>query len=220
MKITSEWAAGFIEGDGCFTTTRSSYKGKQYCYPTIKVSQKNHEPLYAMRSLFGGSVSSYESGGKRWWSCSGSKALLAYSEIKHLMSDKRYGQALAAGFPVTKRETPESLDWFAGLYEAEGCAILRSNSDPTYKYPTIIVTQYYSDQILKWSRKINSVGSVTGPHHAGFRGYVAYSYRVNGGSAVDLARSLYGLVSKEKKKQIENMVMNSTLGRGSGVVPV
>ena len=139
--------------------------------------------------------------------------------MKSLMSDKRYLQALAAGFPETDRIRPMDTDWFAGLYEAEGCAILRSNSDPTYKYPTIVVTQYYSDQILKWCREISNLGSVTGPHSAGSHGLVAYNYRVNGRAAIELATSLYGSVSKEKQGQIDIMIKNSTLGR-KRVVPV
>lgn len=43
------WAAGFIEGEGCFSYDTS---------PTITVAQdtKNTEPLYRLQEMFGGSI--------------------------------------------------------------------------------------------------------------------------------------------------------------------
>lgn len=43
-----EWAAGFLEGEGCFKSNRGSGE--------VEAPQKYPEPLYRLQSLFGGSV--------------------------------------------------------------------------------------------------------------------------------------------------------------------
>jgi hypothetical protein len=52
------WAAGFIEGEGCFHggLTKNSRKRRLQRYITFTVTQTNMEPLERLQRLFGGHI--------------------------------------------------------------------------------------------------------------------------------------------------------------------
>lgn len=82
------WAAGFVEGEGCFHRTR---KGGS----RVHVPQVNREPVDRLLSLFGGSLKLYRLGGPNpiWiWSASGARARGIMLTLYSMMSTKRKAQ--------------------------------------------------------------------------------------------------------------------------------
>lgn len=102
------WAAGFLEGEGCFglRDRKTTKHGRSL---DLKASQVNPEPLYRLRALFGGSVYGpykhrpsmkirnqqpfYE------WHVGGSRAGQAFMTLYVLMSDVRR-RAITKGLKV------------------------------------------------------------------------------------------------------------------------
>jgi hypothetical protein len=100
MKATDlHWAAGFLEGEGCFTPINKKHA-------RISVSQKNEEPLLKLQALMGGSIKpltrvrpmlvggrivQQESSILRW-TLNGLAAKPFLEKLLPLMSVKRQGQ--------------------------------------------------------------------------------------------------------------------------------
>lgn len=89
------WAAGFLEGEGCFTRNHTSVG----C-PAVSASQINLEPLARLREFLGGSISSVHSRGNRQghfaWQISGQRARGVMMTLYKLLSQKRQQAILAA----------------------------------------------------------------------------------------------------------------------------
>jgi hypothetical protein len=85
------WAAGFLEGEGCFHHNSSKYR-----VPQIDAVQVNREPLTQLRSFLGGSVALrhgrvYQS--DFWvWQVGGTRARGVMMTMYPMMSAKRQGQ--------------------------------------------------------------------------------------------------------------------------------
>ena len=87
------WAAGFIEGEGCFSATTTE---------RVRVSQVNREPIDRLVSLFGGTTkldkaqhsirAKYESRPIWCWSVYGARAQGVMMTLYALMSAKRQRQ--------------------------------------------------------------------------------------------------------------------------------
>lgn len=57
------WAAGFIDGEGCITITKSSRDSRWHIYSVcLSVTQREREPLDKLSELFGGKVALRKSG--------------------------------------------------------------------------------------------------------------------------------------------------------------
>ncbi len=96
-----EWAAGFLEGEGSFSST-SSIAGnteldrKRYFHQRISAVQVNPDPLGRLKSLFGGNISLTAARGKSkeifCWSVGGAKARGVMLTLYTLLSDRRKNQ--------------------------------------------------------------------------------------------------------------------------------
>ena len=54
--LNDAWAAGFIDGEGCFQAKKhSNGKPNSYC-PYLTVSQKDKKPLIRLQEAYGGSI--------------------------------------------------------------------------------------------------------------------------------------------------------------------
>lgn len=79
------WAAGFIEGEGCFSFFNTC--------PGVVVGQKYREPLDKLERLFGGNIYLITNG-KHWaWNLYGAKAIGLIFTIYPLLSRRRKRQA-------------------------------------------------------------------------------------------------------------------------------
>lgn len=125
-----EWAAGFIEGEGCFGRCVGSQR--------MSVNQVNREPVDKLMSLFGGAAKFYAKKRGRvhkstpspiWhWYASGSRARGIMMTLYPLMSAKRKGQirnAMAHGnaeeiLPLTPEATQQAEQ--AGALNAAAAA--------------------------------------------------------------------------------------------------
>lgn len=100
-----EWAAGFIEGEGCFSArshdTDIPSQSDEWLYKVARVSayQVNPEPLLKMKALFGGSVNKPRIIGKlsknlvSQWYVDGARARGLAMTLYILMSERRKKQA-------------------------------------------------------------------------------------------------------------------------------
>lgn len=84
------WAAGFLEGEGCFIRTHHS--------PRVKAVQVNLEPLLKLQRIFGGNI--YRQKAYRethspsfLWAVNGKMALAVIGQIYEMLSAKRQMQA-------------------------------------------------------------------------------------------------------------------------------
>src|SRR5206468_2712080 len=82
------WAAGFLEGEGCFSVSQRSQM--------IQATQKNRQPLEVLVALFGGSLIEFERSftvyeKRRYflWRVSGSRARGIMMTLYLAMSQKR-----------------------------------------------------------------------------------------------------------------------------------
>lgn len=96
------WAAGFLEGEGCFSRVGASGHAE--------ACQVNEEPIVRLQTLFGGTVSQRlqsrrilpngsesRSGSPIWrWRVSGARARGIMFTLFHFLSARRRGQILAA----------------------------------------------------------------------------------------------------------------------------
>ena len=99
------WAAGFLEGEGCFGTY-----GKGHGSPMVAASQINIEPLRRLNEIFPQMTlreTAISSAGNRTWECRcyGDKALAIMREVLPWMSEKKAAQIIAA---IEKREAREA----------------------------------------------------------------------------------------------------------------
>lgn len=69
------YAAGFIEGEGCFSAGTS-------VTPRVTVNQLNREPLDFLRNIFGGAVRGPDSKNLYTWAVYGDKALITMGVIR------------------------------------------------------------------------------------------------------------------------------------------
>ena len=76
------WAAGFMEGEGCFSTARKARSGFQ-----VTAAQVTLEPLERLVSLFGGAI--YPQ--RTWyvWYCGGTRAAGVAMTLFSLMTKRR-----------------------------------------------------------------------------------------------------------------------------------
>lgn len=208
MKIDKQWLAAFIDGDGWIGKTKSTINGKTYEYPIIKAIQKNNEPLDKICSTFGGRIGKPRIDGVRQW-YSRDRDLMR--EIAPYLTERRRSSLFLDDIP--DKADIFSMSWLAGFYEAEGCIITRSNGRDDYLYPTVTITQYYDREPLDICNLIFP-SVVSGPNMA--RGKrIAYAYKVNGSSAIELVESFAsnGWISQQKIDQLKLVASKSTLGR-------
>lgn len=90
------WAAGFLEGEGCFGTY-----GKGHGSPMVAASQINIEPLERLKKIFPEMTlreTSPSSAGNRTWECRcyGDKAISIMREVLPWMSEKKAAQIIDA----------------------------------------------------------------------------------------------------------------------------
>lgn len=82
-----EWAAGFLEGEGCFSS-RNSEK--------VQVAQVSSEPLSRLKKIFGGHINYLPGRGNSrdyfTWSVSGSRARGVMLTLYSLLSGRRQRQ--------------------------------------------------------------------------------------------------------------------------------
>ena len=96
------WAAGFMEGEGCFSLRDRQAEAKGTASLSCKASQVNPEPLYRLKELFGGPVYGPYKGTPSMkvrnrqpfyeWSVSGRQAAQVFMTLYPLMSDVRKKQ--------------------------------------------------------------------------------------------------------------------------------
>ena len=199
MYINEAWLAGFLEGDGCFST--NCQQGGKYVYPKFEIHQKNIEPLEAVRDTFGvglyagkiGRVTAY-----------GKKAQTLFHAVSPYLSDKRLGQAQANGFAYNGVKLVHDMDWFAGYYEAEGCIYTKTNGKTNKNYVGLTISQWYSDDTSQFCYNAVGHGRVAGPYMAkGERR--AYSFNLSGLDAIKTVESLKHMLSAEKVAQLEKV---------------
>lgn len=198
MYISESWLAGFVEGDGCFST--NVQRGK-YVYPKFEVHQKNLEPLEAIRDTFGlglyqGKIARVTAYGK--------KAQALFDVIAPYLSTKRIQQATANRFLYDGLKLPHNMEWFAGYYEAEGCLYNKKNGKTDKNYVGMTISQYYADETSQFCRNAVGHGRVAGPYMA--RGERrAYSFNLTGQDAIQTIESIKHMLSKEKLEQLERV---------------
>lgn len=199
MYITEAWLAGFLEGDGCFST--NSQQGGKYVYPKFEIHQKNLEPLEVVRDVFGvglylgriGRVTAYSK-----------KAQSLFESIAPYLSDKRLAQAQENKFIYDGKKLPHNLEWFAGYYEAEGCVYTKTNGISDKRYAAMTISQYYGDQTSQFCVSAVGHGRVAGPYMAkGERR--AYSFNLSGIDAIKTIESLKPMLSQQKIAQLERV---------------
>lgn len=83
------WAAGLLDGEGCFTLARS----KTYRYPRIVCNMTDKEPLDKLQQLFGGNVHTIKRNvlyKQAWcWEVSGSRAVGIMLTLWSLLCPRR-----------------------------------------------------------------------------------------------------------------------------------
>lgn len=75
------WAAGFIEGEGCFSWHKTT--------PQVQVAQKGLEPLEKVRSIFGGEITHRKDSGVSYLQMTSIEAISCMMTIYPLMSPRR-----------------------------------------------------------------------------------------------------------------------------------
>ena len=67
-KLTTQWAAGFFDGEGCVTVSRRKRGNFIEHFIAVQVGQNDARPLSALRAKYGGSqcLSKTPSGCYRW----------------------------------------------------------------------------------------------------------------------------------------------------------
>ena len=89
------WAAGFLEGEGCFFAKYSTQKGKRYHTECVSANQVNPEPLPKLLSMFGGHIRLDRYGRNQpihVWYCHGARALGVMQTLLPLLSTKKREQ--------------------------------------------------------------------------------------------------------------------------------
>lgn len=92
QTIDIGWVAGFLEGEGCFQSRKSSKNARD---PFVSAVQKESEPLMKLQVLFGGKIKYLgpcKSNPKRnifEWSLHNRKAICIMMTIFSLMSSRR-----------------------------------------------------------------------------------------------------------------------------------
>ncbi len=121
QQVTKNWFIGFLEGEGCFSAKRRNHD----C--VIRITNKEIDILYACQSFLNkNGVINYIL--KRNDSSQAYDLYISgYQDcniLYHLVKDSMYCRIKEfesiIGSSTTLRETPLSLDWLAGIYEAEG----------------------------------------------------------------------------------------------------
>ena len=78
------WAAGFLEGEGCFTYCGHSQQ--------VIVTQNEKDPLFRLQEMFGGSVRPRTDKNTNRWYVAGSRARGVMMTMYNLMGERRKGQ--------------------------------------------------------------------------------------------------------------------------------
>ena len=81
-----KWAAGFLEGEGCFSFTSKS--------PCVRAAQKQRWPVEQLHCLFGGKIYRYQLGGQHYlhWHIYGPAAIGVMMLVYPTMSPWRKQQ--------------------------------------------------------------------------------------------------------------------------------
>ena len=204
MYISEAWLAGFVEGDGCFSTQRSNYK---YFHPKIEIHQKNVEPLEAVAEVFGFRL--YRGGRLPRVQTTGGRARSVFNVIAPYLSTKRIEQARARELTYDGVRAIHNLEWFAGYYEAEGCLYNKKNGKTDKNYIGMTISQYYADETSQFCLDAVGHGRVAGPYMAkGERR--AYSFNLSGQDAIQTIESIKHMLSAEKVAQLERVKTNAT----------
>lgn len=69
------WAAGFIDGEGCFTLIKQKDMADEYRRPHVTAVQVRREPIDKLAEMFGGSVTWT---GAAWQWCPSTKAMVVF----------------------------------------------------------------------------------------------------------------------------------------------
>jgi LAGLIDADG endonuclease len=85
------WAAGFIEGEGCFTGVLDK-RGRNFFRATLVVSQKELEPLWRLSRIFGAAGMYRSKSGVTNWTINGKRAIGVMMTLWPLMSQRRRWQ--------------------------------------------------------------------------------------------------------------------------------
>ncbi len=83
-----EWAAGFLEGEGCFRRSWPGKGGTEH----VSASQKIREPLEKLQTFFGGSIGPDRIGGTYRWQVYGPRARGVSMTLYSLLSNRRQKQ--------------------------------------------------------------------------------------------------------------------------------
>ncbi|SRR6266702_5677658 len=95
------WAAGFFDGEGCISVSRST-KGKRYIYYSLQIRafQNDRAPLDILQSLFGGRLCRRDKG---WlWDLAGPRTIHALAEMMPFFVVKRSQAQVAVIFQTRK----------------------------------------------------------------------------------------------------------------------
>lgn len=111
------WAAGFIDGEGCFTLAKSgrSSASAYWRAPLVSAGQKTLRPLEKLHSMFGGKIYGPQKSGMWYWKLQNAEQvrtvvpiLLPYLVVKQLEAEivLAYAQEMQ---PVGRKGKPKGL---------------------------------------------------------------------------------------------------------------
>ena len=99
------WAAGYLDGEGCFLINSHTYKGRRVPGgPVVTVGSTQLPPLVRMHELFGGSIRLGRAKSARhkpayYWSIHGDSQRAMLSLVEPFMVEKREQAAMLALYP-------------------------------------------------------------------------------------------------------------------------
>ena len=100
-KVELAWAAGFIDGEGTFYTTKrqqvlteKGYRTKAYPYFRLSVAQKDRRVLNKLKSIVGGAISGpfHYPPSKPYYMFCLCNAETVFKKLKPYLSDSKTGQ--------------------------------------------------------------------------------------------------------------------------------
>ena len=107
LKDSLLWAAGFVDGEGCFSASfvpPKTAKARGYYHLTLSVSQTLRPPLETLQSLFGGSIAPMHGTGRNkdfWaWTVATRQARLAAERLHPHLQVKAPQAAIFVSWPL------------------------------------------------------------------------------------------------------------------------
>ena len=128
------WAAGFIDGEGCVTTTLSKRWGV-YCL-ALTVGQTTRAPLRTLQLLFGGGIHGPYKKDKphhnqKWtWALGGKGAKEALGMMWPYLRVKERQATIALAFPIGGKRDVRSRNLRDALREKCNTALKAANGGP------------------------------------------------------------------------------------------